>query len=171
MLSITKVFQWPLARGARQAHFSIDFQQITRLTWSLRLGNSRQLVCDSRRLPGMSEDVRSVNASILLVLILVGVVAGHLDEHPDWSLAAPSIPGVPWLLPAPGCSDLRLSDLQVSHWAYETYVLAIEAWLLWLAFPSLWIALRASATFSRPAVASHNDGNANQSSQASIART
>jgi len=82
-----------------------------------------------------------VNASVLLVLILLGVVGGttwtsirtgHL-LHPVFLVS------LGFFLPL-GAATLRLSDLQVSHWAYETYVLAIEAWLLWLVFPSLWLA-------------------------------
>src|SRR6266699_1452221 len=89
----------------------------------------------------MSEVVGSVNASTLLVLMVVGVVGGttwtsirtgHL-LHPVFLVS------LGFFVPL-GAATLRLSDLQVSHWAYETYILAIEAWLLWLVFPSLWLA-------------------------------
>jgi len=89
----------------------------------------------------MLEVLRSVNPSILLSLIVGGVVIGTIWTsvrtrhllHPVFLIS------VGFFLPL-AAATLRLSDLQASHWAYETYALALEAWLLWLVFPCVWLA-------------------------------
>src|SRR5438046_10317642 len=93
-----------------------------------------------RGIHGMLEVLRSVNARVLLSLIVGGVVGGTIWTsvrtrdllHPVFLIS------LGFFLPL-GAATLRLSDLQASHWAYETYALAIEAWLLWLVFPCLWL--------------------------------
>lgn len=84
----------------------------------------------------------AVMDTFLFVFVVVGTVGAIVwislrtrqMSHPV------ALIGLSFFLPM-GAALLRLSELQAARWTYDTNVLLIEAYLLWLAFPCLALAI------------------------------